>query len=615
MRLSCSVLTLAALLNKVKGEDTCSLYLAETVDDHGRFTMGVFTGRELPPGSLVGIPDIVVPLVDIPMHNSPTHEDNEELWSLWNDFVWESLDVGGVSEGVDVKSAALGLGSLTRGNSKLANAMLLQSHFDNTGLHRSRDPGAGATSYYHGTSMVATDTIHAGSEIFFPHGYHWYLEPEEESAKSVSGIPMDDPKVQEFFNRYQELQAMHEEDLTDEAQSQLWHLLEESHLDESIKSLLPQSWTEVSRLAKHVTNNHVHSPEWLSENGLCIDNLVEGPSTIPQAGRGAFSKRAIKEGSVIAPAPLVHVLDKKSLNMYDPHMTEDFQVSDKVVGTQLMLNYCFGHEDSDKLLCPIGAGTSFINHSPTPNAAIRWSSHPSSTLHRNEWLNLTLEQLGDKVDLGLMIEFVALRDIEPGEEIFIHYGSAWEKAWQEHVRRWKPLPGSKDYVSANDMNSNVEEHKVLRTVKEQETNPYPHSVITSCYYEYDSTEEGHVDMSGEFADPSNHNVIVKQWKSSGDDVPAFMFLRPCVVLERHDIEGEGEKVDHDYTVHILNYDHMHKDQRVDDTEFLVVEGLPRDAITFTDFIYSTDMHLKNAFRHEMMMNDTLFPRKWRQPSN
>ncbi len=88
-----------------------------------------------------------------------------------------------------------------------------------------------------------------------------------------------------------------------------------------------------------------------------------------------------------------------------------------------------------------------------------------------------------------------------------------------------------------------------------------------------------------------------------------------MTTERHDIEGEGEKVDHDYTVHILNYDHMHKDQRVDNTEFLVVEGLPRDAITFTDFIYSTDMHLKNAFRHEMMMNDTLFPRKWRQPSN
>ena len=361
----------------------CSLYLAEMLDDHGRFTMGIFTSHNLLPGSLMGLPNVVVPLVDIPMHNSPTHENDEELWSVWNDFVWDSLDVGGVHEGVDVKSAALGLGSLTHGNSKLANAMLIQSHFDNSGLHQSCDPGAGATSY-HGASLVTTETVPAGSKIFFPHGYHCFLDPEEENHNKLDGVPMSEPQVQEFFKRYQELQGMHGQELTDELKAKLLSLLQESPLDDSVKALLPKSWTDAQHLRKHVSDHEIHTIEWLQMNRICIDNLTEGPLTIPQAVCGAFANRTIKEGSVIAPAPLVHVLDKKSLNMYETALTDDFKVSDKVVGTQLMLNYCFSHEDSNKLLCPIGTGTSFINHLPTPNTAICWSTHPSSTLHHQE---------------------------------------------------------------------------------------------------------------------------------------------------------------------------------------------------------------------------------------
>jgi hypothetical protein len=32
----------------------------------------------------------------------------------------------------------------------------------------------------------------------------------------------------------------------------------------------------------------------------------------------------------------------------------------------------------------------------------------------------------------LMMEFVALRDLQPGEEIFIDYGHEWEASWEEH---------------------------------------------------------------------------------------------------------------------------------------------------------------------------------------
>jgi hypothetical protein len=42
-----------------------------------------------------------------------------------------------------------------------------------------------------------------------------------------------------------------------------------------------------------------------------------------------------------------------------------------------------------------------------------------------------------------MLDVVAVKDIEPDEEIFIDYGSEWEQAWEDHVRKWKsPCPDS-----------------------------------------------------------------------------------------------------------------------------------------------------------------------------
>ena len=173
------------------------------------------------------------------------------------------------------------------------------------------------------------------------------------------------------------------------------------------------------------------------------------------------------------------------------------------------------------------------------------------------------------------MEYVALHDIQPGEEVFIHYGAAWEKAWENHVKNWTPLPGSKDYVSANDMNHDVEAHDIIRTVEEQETNPYPHSVVTSCYYDYDPEENGLLDKSGKFADPNDHNVVIKQWMSMGPNVPDYLFLHPCAILEHHNIdESSKDAIDHDYTIHILNYDHMNEDQKVPDYKYLIVEGVP-----------------------------------------
>jgi hypothetical protein len=80
-------------------------------------------------------------------------------------------------------------------------------------------------------------------------------------------------------------------------------------------------------------------------------------------------------------------------------------------------------------------------------------------------------------------------------------------------------------------------------------------------------------------------------------------VRPCRVLERTN--------DNEYTVQILIDDHQHRDQLIPDAYILIVKNMPRDALTFTDFAYTTDLHLRGAFRHEMMLPDSLLPEAWR----
>lgn len=598
--ISLAVALLSPLAAQAQATDECGLYLAETVDTQGARTMGVFSSISRPAGSLVGYPDVVLPLVDIPIHNSPTHEDDPAFWWVWNDLVWDASDAGGMSEGADVKSASLGLGSLTRGNPQQTNVFLLQSRYDDSGLHRATDPGAGAISYYHGAAVVSTKEIEEGEEVFFHHGYHWYLAPEDQERVLMDSLPLNNPKVKEFWHRYEELNQKHGEALTSELRTKLWAILQESPLDTAVKRILPSSWTDAEVVSEHVKQGGKRTPEWLRKNGLCMDNLIQGPSQISQAGRGAFATRPLQAGSLIAPAPLVHILDKSSLNLYRPKIDENYKylMSDEVIGQQLLTNYCFGHKESTKLLCPIGANTAFINHSPTPNAAIRWSSHQS---HQKEWLNMTVDELGVKVDVGLVLEYYALRNLEEDEEITINYGAEWEQAWNDHVQTWSKPQGAEHYVSAEEMN-NADELR-LRTSDEQEKNPYPHSVVTSCYYNFIDDGRQQVDNSGRYADPKEREVWIKTFEGLDPNLPDYMFVRPCRILGRED--------DNEYTVQILNFDHQHADQKIPDTHLLVVKGLPRDALTFTDFAYSTDMHLPSAFRHEMMLPEGLFPNAWR----
>jgi hypothetical protein len=175
------------------------------------------------------------------------------------------------------------------------------------------------------------------------------------------------------------------------------------------------------------------SVDWIKKNGMCIDNLRIGPSKKRGAARfteksGAFTKNFIPKGERIAPAPLL-ALKRDDLVMYEADETQpvyrDVLDLDEIVGEEELLNFCYGDPDSELLLLPYSPVVSYINHGgKKPNAEIRWPQDaPWLKLHPLEVLDMSGK---------LMMEIVALRDIQPDEEIVLDFGQEWDEEWREY---------------------------------------------------------------------------------------------------------------------------------------------------------------------------------------
>lgn len=161
---------------------------------------------------------------------------------------------------------------------------------------------------------------------------------------------------------------------------------------------------------------------------MCLEHLIPYPSQIPHAGQGALAQHFIARGDLVVPVPFLHILDKNALLYPSFHQPESS--SPLSTSWQVLLNYCFSHEESSLLLCP-NTNAILINHCSTrrgpdgqlphpcghsdgPNAAYRWSAgdwDPTSPA----WLNMTLDEIAQQEGRGLSMEIFALRDIHPGE--------------------------------------------------------------------------------------------------------------------------------------------------------------------------------------------------------
>ena len=319
-------------------------------------------------------------------------------------------------------------------------------------------------------------------------------------------------------------------------------------------------------------NRSIREVSWLEEHGQCMDNIRPGTSTNVDAGRGAFAHRFIPKGGLVAPAPVIHVANYEAMRVFtrreDPHDRGNYLPNHQGPWNyQLFLNYCFGHHDSTLVLCPYGLLTALINHSAQrPNTRIVWSKE----MRHADWRETPIDQWATKfTHTGLQFDFIALRDIEVGEEIFIDYGTAWEDAWQRHVKDYQPR--SETYVPAFELNQRIDiDYRTGEDLEYEVDN-----VMLMCRLWY----------------------IQKFTSDVKDDVE-------CTILKQR---GQEDR----FVAQLKSIRSFDDDGFTRVTRGHILWDVPSDAFYFYDLPYTRDHYTPNAFRHAMMIPDDMFPNVWK----
>lgn len=332
------------------------------------------------------------------------------------------------------------------------------------------------------------------------------------------------------------------------------------------------------------------SSDWLKRHAICIDTLKPGVSTIPGAGRGAFTSRFTGKGAIVASSPVIH-FDKREMDMMEQDLSTKLggatgfvYNATKIIGQQLLTNYLFGHPNSPVALLPTSPVVNFINHSPEPNVAIQWGS----IFFDKSYLDKVPAQLLSE-GRGLAIDYVALRDIGPDEELFLDYGLDWTSAWEDHVGRWEASDPS--YLSASDY-TKLHQGEVFRTTTEQKTKPYPDNIRTACVYKVHNVE-------GDEAEEEEFEI---EW-----EVHHIGCLRPCDIVERVSNDGSIHYTAMMHTVGNLVGTYA---CFLSPTQTHVVTNVPANQIKLVDRSYSTDQYLPGAFRHMIGVPPLLYPQIW-----
>ena len=520
---------------------------------------------------------------------------------------------------VEVKVASPGFGSAANSFIDLINVEELRP--DNTvpsRLHRRTDPGVGAFSTYHNRQSVATTNIQAGEELFVDYGQSWFRD-----RKWLGPIPLlgdlsrATKLVQRFKNLVERNPSLIGKSNTLNSNSKtgslmfddLWNTFVQGSEWTGDSRVLgayrhtPNEWDQLyhsnQSLKQIRINDGTRTQEWLQEHGTCGDHIREGTSTIRQAGRGGFATRSLPQGSIVAALPLIHVSDRNMFEMYNfpdfYNQTDDYTLA----GEQLLTNYCFGHTSSTLLLCPYGPLTSLINHHSDVsriNVRIQWSDSRKGN-HDPTLLERPMEFFTNDKTAKLAMDLVALRDLVPGEELFLDYGSAWEEAWQLHIQQWNDRRDEvkdSNYVSGYQLTTSPNR---LRTVFEQLAHPYPENVVLQCNTHF----FGAIDRA--------------LWQRTGIvNITDYHGLKwePCDVLRVRggdSEEGNAESGSEDSLRYTAVYTIANGNGQ-DEARHEKLIDAPRQAFRFMDRPYTTDMFLPHAFRHPMMIPDDMFPEYW-----
>ena len=419
------------------------------------------------------------------MNNGVYQKKRQQLHFLWDEYSWAASNFMGMKEEIDdisqLKAISPGIGSVANSHLPLVN--IVDDHnsrrvisFSSSPLRRRRrprqrrsdatdvdvddvdvdvdsdvDPGAGASTIYDGRRFKATTDIPPGMELYVSYGSEYF---RSRSIYNRVALPANyrsmDALITQFFVRMRSLcdirrlsspdlqirkifQDLWKDIVRDiaavwDGHSRTMNALPKTNDIDTLEWILDNGGTGHAH-----RNNSVRSLEWLEQHGRCMDKITDGVSSIPSAGRGAFAKKSIMKGELVAPVPLVHVPDRNTFTIFEgkvvavkgkckqhdnnqTHNYVDVADQSKPVHQQLLLNYCFGHRESSLLLCPYGHLTSLVNHDGIdPNAEVVWAK--DSEMTHPEWRRKPLQEWVYEDTAGLSFNYVALRDIEKHEEI------------------------------------------------------------------------------------------------------------------------------------------------------------------------------------------------------
>jgi hypothetical protein len=287
----------------------------------------------------------------------------------------------------------------------------------------------------------------------------------------------------------------------------------------------------------------------------------------------------MEEGEVVLPVPLMLIGHRKELDLYDliqkkkdaateeqeEHGDDDGATQTILVrkdgataeptSSQLLLNYCFGHAQSNLLLYPFGSGFNFINHRPTgdgANARVVWSDR-SHGMHNPDWLELDPDELSDERDRH--VERVKSADLEAG---------SWEPTALELNTLYHQYTAGAGYA------------KPFKTANELKDDPYPERVTTAC-------------------------IRPGSWNGAA--------MRLCEVVERIDVKDEegSSEMKYKYSVNIR--------LETETAEYKTVVDLPHESIHFVDKPYASDQSRPLSpfppFRHHISIPDDILPSAWK----
>eukprot|EP00535_Pseudo-nitzschia_heimii_P006496 CAMPEP_0197175438 /NCGR_PEP_ID=MMETSP1423-20130617/1655_1 /TAXON_ID=476441 /ORGANISM="Pseudo-nitzschia heimii, Strain UNC1101" /LENGTH=673 /DNA_ID=CAMNT_0042624601 /DNA_START=56 /DNA_END=2077 /DNA_ORIENTATION=+ len=620
---------------KGDNQNSCGLYLATSStslpNDH---KWGVYVGKDIEKASPIGFGDLSIQIFNLMANNIWMNENTEEIMDdldknnlanlvdWFEQFVWVPNSSGGqfelIEDGSKIVTAIPGTGVLGGYNPRMTNADFNHS----SAYHREawnefpeeEHPGRGAYSNYFNLELASTEVIPAGREVFIHYGDNWEEETEKEKETLTRA---DYDKVDKTIEKMIEFFQKHDGKLDDSSKKKIYDFLRLEVMDAAagsekspqIRNMLPNDPAGLQQILDNGGSFSSKAPgsartiEWLQENGMCMDNIKPGPSTIPYAGRGAFANGAIKKGNLVAPVPLIQISDETILDMHEMESAvlnseaveeEDaepeymlIRESSEVHGLQLLMNYCWGHPKSSTLFFPVGAIASYINHAPSKdkvNAKMIWSEHLENRV------DLFEEPLPQFVAMGrLVIEIVATRDIEEGEEVFIDYGEEWQEAWDRHVEEWNKNKEGSWPMQALDFN---QEHKTkpFRTLDDE---PYPDNVMVKCFLMVKKPSGGEIEIDDE-------GRKIRNWSEadSGKTNLVSNNLFDCEI-KSHEETSDGH-----------SYDVLWNSGK----SINVVKGVPHRAIVLVDRPEEGDQHIWNSFRHYVNIGD-IYPKAWQDLSD